>query len=229
VLFRSENPFETKEIKLGTVADTKEISETVIAIPFVTNENGEKQYFSANEVGIKAWLASTNEYNPSAREERLFESINVNELPQYVKNQAKVMADYVIPPQYDFLYNRNTDPVLMYCFEFKKYLSKQDLIDIWQNVIPDCGLSNNVEIQSIEQDIDISSLGITNINQLDNLRWMIFKVKKKAKKSWKETYYDNIDSRKDTSIPYYTFNWPYDYFSLVETGKLTITLDAKKS
>ena len=222
------NPFENKQTKLGVVAETKEITETVVAIPFKTLENGQKQYFTIDPIQVKAWAAANANYNLSAREERLVQDIDVNNLPSYIVNQAKIMSDYVIPPQFDFLYNRNVDPILMYCFEFKKTLSKQDLTDIWQNIIPTCGLENNIEVQSIEQDIDISSLGLTNIDQLNNLRWMIFKVKKKAKRSWKEKYYENIDGRKDTSIPYYTFNWPYDYFSLVETGKLTITLNAKK-
>ena len=54
-------------------------------------------------------------------------------------------------------------------------------------------------------------------------RWMIFKVKQKAQQSYydvtADTYDDNrfkFDIGQSKVKPKYSYNWPYDFFSLVE-------------
>jgi hypothetical protein len=73
-------------------------------------------------------------------------------------------------------------------------------------------------------------LGEKNISDNPNLRWMVFKVKQKAKKDYfdlvppqiKEarqlTDLDKAETDKDDE--YLQFNWPYDYLSFVELVKL---------
>ena len=73
-----------------------------------------------------------------------------------------------------------------------------------------------------------------------NIRWMVFKVKKKARTNYYDLIKDaessdkfkfefDIDSHKK-KVPDYSYNWPYDYFSLVELVQLEseIVIDAKK-
>ena len=67
------------------------------------------------------------------------------------------------------------------------------------------------------------------------LRWMVFKVKQKAATN----YYDKVvthqhstgkttstdtnigrSSPDETDVPEYSYNWPYDYFSLIELAKI---------
>jgi len=50
----------------------------------------------------------------------------------------------------------------------------------------------------------------------EKLQWMVFKVKQRAKKD----YFAQIGKTPSTSIPFYTFNWPYDQFSLVELAQI---------
>ena len=47
------------------------------------------------------------------------------------------MNRYVLPPQLDFINNTLIDPMVMYIFEFKYELDKNDLSYIWQNIAPE--------------------------------------------------------------------------------------------
>ena len=69
-----------------------------------------------------------------------------------------------------------------------------------------------------------------------DVRWMVFKVKQRAEKS----YYNTTISSQDDAFfktnlaapaqkqvilePDYTYNWPYDFFSLVELAKIQSTI-----
>ena len=50
-----------------------------------------------------------------------------------------------------------------------------------------------------------------------DIRWLVFKVKKKARKS-----YSNVIKLKSDDLDEYGYNWPYDYCSLVEMAKLEV-------
>ena len=68
----------------------------------------------------------------------------------------------------------------------------------------------------------------------DDIRWMVFKVKQKAEKS----YFDMTADMKDDARfkfkfkvgekrPEYNYNWPYDFFSLVELAKIEADVEIK--
>ena len=42
-----------------------------------------------------------------------------------------------MPPHMDFMTNNEISPFVTYVFEFTHKLGKQELSDIWQNVMPD--------------------------------------------------------------------------------------------
>jgi hypothetical protein len=141
------------------------------------------------------------------------------------------MQKYVFPPQFDFLQNPVT-PINMYVFEFIHKFSKQDLQDIWQNIVPELGEEDKwkVETQSIRHEIKEGEL-LSDIDNIDNLRWLVFKVKKRAEGSYYRMVGKNFVNQtewQDTSIPKYTYNWPYDYFTMIETGKLTAELEIEE-
>jgi hypothetical protein len=52
----------------------------------------------------------------------------------------------------------------------------------------------------------------------EKLQWMVFKVKKRAKSD----YFTAIGSDRAFAVsrPFYTHNWPYDHFSLVELAQI---------
>ena len=60
-----------------------------------------------------------------------------------------------------------------------------------------------------------------------NIRWMVFKVKQRAKTN----YFDKVirkqgvtDEDEKEKLLRPTFNWPYDYFSLVELVKINASV-----
>jgi len=65
------------------------------------------------------------------------------------------------------------------------------------------------------------------------IRWIVFKVKKKAKRNYFEKIFERKDSFQDESISVssvgiqkqFSYNWPYDFFSLVELVKLDASIE----
>ncbi len=164
------------------------------------------------------------------------------------------MQKYVLPPKFDFVTNPDAvDPFAMYIFEFEHTLNRDDLVDIWQGLPPRIGQAfdtTSEEFKSgkgspsseIVKDVEIAHpLIVGELLSKDSLpsqlRWMVFKIKQKAKTN----YFDMVikdqlnadnnfnkgkageigrsNSSKQSS-PKYGYNWPYDYFSLVELVKL---------
>ena len=119
----------------------------------------------------------------------------------------------------------------MYFFEFKYEFDKDDLSYIWQNLAPRDYKKITFQEASVAHDLMRNEL-LEEKDLMDNpnLRWMVFKVKQKAKKD----YYDlippqikaarpvtNLDKPEtDKDDEYLQFNWPYDYLSFVELVKL---------
>ena len=119
----------------------------------------------------------------------------------------------------------------MYMFEFKYEFDKDDLSYIWQNLAPRDYQKITFQEARVSHDLmNNELLEEKNIIDNPNLRWMVFKVKQKAKKG----YYDlirpqikearpitNLDTPEtDKDDEYLQFNWPYDYLSFVELIKV---------
>ena len=120
-------------------------------------------------------------------------------------------------------------------FPFTHTLNKQDLQDIWQNLPPAIGKETynrpgDGMQQSVTVNHTIADSPLENVlaqGRMEQLRWMIFKVKRAAQKS----YFRKLDldrlptghperELKEKNMFECGFNWPYDYFSLVELVKL---------
>ena len=148
-----------------------------------------------------------------------------------------LMDKYSIPPEFDSLtYSRGAPhekifPVAMYMFEFNHTLKEKDLVDIWQGVMPDISRTAQLSNPEIDNNVFSHPTGITEFfgGKLlpEEIRWMVFKVKRKAKKDYYEMTADISDDNKfknkfsvsNVKIPY-SYNWPYDYFSLVELAEM---------
>jgi len=141
-----------------------------------------------------------------------------------------LMTKYVLPPQLDWINNKVT-PFAMYIFEFKKELNKIDLSDIWQNVMSD-ELKKAEEV-SIAINHKLSELEFFHGKKLPNdIKFKIFKVKKRAKYN----YFDLTDTVKDDDkfnysnndrYKYNSYNWPYDFYSLVELVNVEATVNSE--
>jgi hypothetical protein len=142
----------------------------------------------------------------------------------------------------------------MYVFEFSHTLSKQDLADIWQNLPPDIGVTHEEAVSEISHELFSQEfLGsgaivdqndklekFTNLSILpSDIRWMVFKVKKRATNNYLEKMFERNDSGTATSGNDISagvtgkkqkigYNWPYDFFSLVELIKLDASVEFGK-
>ena len=235
--------FSKEPVRLGEVASQKEISECVVAVPFI-EQDATRKFFSIPRADVDSCI------NASKREiDGNFPAGGPAKTGDTVYRMVKKMQKYVFPPSMDFVKYEEIEPFAMYVFEFKHTLSKQDLADIWQNLPPTIGTQMEEVESSISHELLAAELlgggAVVKNNVLDenaegkgipsNIQWMIFKVKKRAKTN----YFDKIVAKKGTTDETsgvqlvgvtnavtgkkdkeITYNWPYDFFSLVELVKI---------
>ena len=150
-----------------------------------------------------------------------------------IGDMIKLMDKYVIPPQHNFKLYSDIDPFIMYIFEFKHILDKQDLADIWQGVMPK--IAETAEKEEVILEHKTGKFEFFGDQELpENIRWMIFKIKRKAEWNYYSITADaeddnrfQFDFKRGRGKPDYNFNWPFDMFSLVEFAKISLNLDFK--
>ena len=98
---------------------------------------------------------------------------------------VETMRKYVIPPKFDFLTYKEMEPISMYIFEFEHTLSRDDLRNIWQNLSPDIGRNFEHKEVSISHDLAEGEL-LSGLE--DRLRWLVFKVNRKASSNYYEIF-----------------------------------------
>ena len=201
--------------KLGQVANSKIISEAVVAVPYKPNQDF--PFFPITRKRINDALEGKGS--------------------RAAIDMVNKMQKYYFPPHMDFLtydgkrihptpnspFGDSVAPFAMYIFEFHHCLSKKDLTDIWQNLMPRIAEKAQKDESIITHTRD-DSHNFFNIGDItSDTRWMIFKVKQKAQQSYYDVTADTYDdSRFKFDIgqskvkPKYSYNWPYDFFSLVE-------------
>ena len=204
--------------KLGKVASSKTIREAVVAVPFIEVDNS-RQFF---DVTVGETMSDS------------------------VTKMVDSMGRYVFPPSMDFIkYPKEVKPFAMYVFEFEHQLNQQDLADIWQNLPPRIGRAFDAEApldsSEIMQERQITH-SLTNgelLEKVDSkLQWMLFKVKQRASVNyWDKSVSTNSSLTETSGIPArlplaafdgvlkstegeFNYNWPYDFFSLVELVKM---------
>ena len=216
--------------KLGKIAKKKEISEAVVAVPFV-KENGRRKFFKLDEQKIRSYK--------NGNVESLTQGAAESQIGRSVLLQLRKMEKFVMPPSFDFLKFGGIDPIAMYIFEFKHTLNQQDLADIWQNLPPTIGETMEEAEVAITHPLLKKELlgsggeaGNDSIDLPNRLQWMVFKVKQRASSNYfKKVVKSNFDLNTDPesatadvdefgSTSDFQFNWPYDYFSLIEMAKI---------
>jgi len=199
--------FEQEPVKMGVTAKSRVIREAVVAVPYISNKDGIPEYLNLK-------LTDGTSQDPE------------------VLRQMEKMKEYVFPPHLDFI-NYDVQPVPMYIFEFTKNLERTDLNGLWQGVVTEETKKVEEEQQSISHVLSpegmLGSLKDVspNMSILKKVRWRIFKVKQRGNFSYDEKMNSDIGkSNKINSTVGY--NWPYDYFSLVENVKLSVDVELKK-
>jgi len=187
--------------QLGSVKKEFLLEEAVVAVPFKTL-NGARQFISF----------------PTANA-----ALDPTQSQTYQKLET-AMDKYVFPPKFDFTRFDTVAPIMMYVFEFSAKLTQQDIADIWQNLPPDIAERFETQEAVVEERELIDSI----ISKNEDIQWMVFKVKKRGKKDfekYRRSLIPNADlsAFPDSIASPYTYNWPYDYFSLVELAKIEET------
>jgi len=225
--------FAGSSTKIGRLRDSKTIYEAVVAVPFIEND-GKKKFFRIDAGQVAKYKAGGEE------RDSLTSGDPQAQIGRSVLNQMQKMEKYIFPPSFDFLNSEEVDPIAMYIFEFSHTLDQQDLADIWQNLPPDIGTTMEESEVAITHPILKKELlgegggqsGNTVVEMPNKLKWMVFKVKQRAASNYfKKTVLRNPEVNTDVESGNVTqdefgatsniqYNWPYDFFSLVELVKL---------
>ena len=252
-----------EKMKVGKVRGSKEISEAVVAIPYFENVLFQKQVGTElGEVETKELTVSLKSggiegrnfvripdlvYNGTkANLEKFGVAVPADQNPinsgvevknTTVSEMIKMMKKYIIPPNLDFVkYDGTIPPFVMYVFEFNHTLEQQELTDIWQGVTPESALKmENGEVVISHGFSQFQFFGnILDKKVLGDMKFLIFKVKKRGKYNYYELTKDSTDDSKfnftfqgnpiESAVDLGgSYNWPYDFFSLVEEA----TVEAK--
>ena len=221
------NPGIELEKRIGKLASQKEISEAIVLVPFVDNaisgrttkvEN--KNFFKIDTTILNKQKQNMKAGRPPVVSGDFGMSQDIEETS--VSNMVKMMDKYYIPPQYNFEKYQDINPFVMYFIEFKHNLNQSDLSDIWQGVMPNISETAEKDSQSLSHDLTKVDL-FGGKAPPNNVRWMIFRVKKKGKNNYSSLLKDdrfNFDFNVSEVDNYYSYNWPYDFFSLIELAKV---------
>ena len=286
-----------KAKRMGELPEDNEktLSEAILALPIYRDEKDNIRFVTLG--------APADKLGPQIKEFR--KKFTKYSLPPAFANQLQDMVpkgyptvSQIINPfgddDYDEILEGGTMshiPVV-YLMEHTVELSKQDLADIWQGIMPQCGNQFSMSVSSINHympgdlvedtptqfpevlrkqiELNVEETGHPRYDLLDvahpntpdglypEIRWLVFKVKERGLSSYSEMVmeeidgpdalgYDNlrgfmaqsgmseqqlrqVDHLKDTfaknsylikhSVHNPTYNWPYDYCSLVELAKI---------
>ena len=183
--------------RIGEIKQRGQLQEAVVAIPFVMGEDGRRKF-----------------YKLQADDQNAKKSIMGH------------LGKYVFPPRFDFMRYKEMDPVAMYVFEFGLNITQEDLARMWQNLPPSSGETFTKKEATIQHKLlKEHMLNKTNRKITEGLRWLVFKVKIRAQQGYDRFKVKNLASDPDGIPSYigdapYSYNWPYDYFSLVELVKI---------
>jgi len=201
----------TRSKKIGRLRRSKTVFEAVVAIPYFVDGEGDKKFFGLSRDQIQeAQDLIRLESDPTA-------SPLATVSGESIVSMVKLMNKYILPPKFDFLKNDGIDPFAMYIFEFSHTFDQDDLSYIWQNLTPRGGKKFEEVTATFSHKLDDLNL-LQERDFEKRLRFMVFKVKQRGNNN----YFSTIEGQSEevTRQEDYSFNWPYDYFSLVEFAKM---------
>ena len=207
--------FSKQEKKIGRLKRTKTVYEAVVAIPYYIAD-GERKFFGIERDIIDDAVRNLNYDDPSASYASTLEVPAGESIVQMVRKIQK----YVLPPRLDFVKNDSVDPFAMYIFEFSHTFDQDDLSYIWQNLTPRDGKKFEEATATVSHKLFDGEL-LKNFQ--DRVKFMVFKVKQRGNNN----YYSILEGQPQELAKQedYSFNWPYDYFSLVEFAKVDCEIE----
>ena len=200
--------------RIGRVRDVQRLEEAVVAVPFTVAADGRRKFYRLPKRQVNAAIRVANGLSTTV--ERAAET----------QRLVNLMKKYVFPPRFDFVTNhQSVNPFAMYVFEFNAQLTQKDVSDIWQNLPPTIAEDLQPQVATIQHPILAEQFFDNDKRKMtSDLRWMVFKVKKRAKMNYdrliKGQFTSDINTIPKNVDSKYSYNWPYDYFSLVELVKM---------
>ena len=224
--------FEAETKRVSKVAESKKVSEAILLVPYIEKRNYttgqpflDKNSFSP--IKLSKWhMVNSLRYGPSTD--------GIYRIPEMIEDMQK----YHIPPRLDFLkYAKQIkDKFAMFFVEVDHTFDREDLTNIWQGLTPD--LAENMAGELFNEKLKVSIKDFFYLHggkPPSGMKFAIFKVKQKAKKNYFKTTADSKDDKnflvsfgadsKEKIDEDRSFNWPYDYFSIIEAAKIDTTIN----
>ena len=247
--------FSSDPIKLGQAATVKQIGEVVAAVPFV-EKNGLRKFFTIPREDIDEVIASLRrEVSPGVFVAGGAPSSGlsvVNMVKMMKKYVFPPSMDFVKYPQiqpfamylFEFTHNftkqdltdmwQNLSPKIGTSFE-------ESEVSISHELLASELLGGGVQKNTISEKGDVNTSAEAPPVPSE-VQWMIFKVKQRAESN----YFDKVVQNVSTTTPLkkrlakvqspktgekydITYNWPYDFFSLVELVKIDAEVSFAKT
>ena len=227
---------------IGKVRGTKKVSEAIVMIPYldepiagVTTEIEGKNFIAIDSPDTTRYSDQRNNlerfgYAVQA-EQNKGEKIEHTSITRMIKG----MQMFNMPPNMDFYKHSDITPFVMYFFPFSTDLTRTELADIWQGVMPQSAMRTENDMVDVSHDVNNFEFfgNLKDRTLISKMRFMVFKVKQVAKQNYFEITEDATDDSRyqfkfsadgqAAAVPHPSYNWPYDYFSLVEDA----TIEAK--
>jgi len=241
--------FKSKQMeqKVGEIADRKVISEALVAIPYLEYPitNPDSSYAKSIEEPIYDRYFFTLAGQDKHDSRRIYETTKQNVLngneplaglefqPSGTVTQTSIsdlvtkLDKYVVPPNMNYDLYEDIEPFIMYILDVEHTLDKQDLADIWQGVMPKISLTAEKDSAEVKHEMaPWEFFGGKRIPK--DVKWMVFKIKRKAEINYFKMTADSSDDDRfkfnfknnEGKTPDYSYNWPYDFFSLIELAQL---------
>ena len=234
--------FTADDKSVGIVRGSKRIREAVVMIPYldfpideVTTEIEGKHFILIDSEDTSRYTDQKSNIDQFGFPVQASENDGEKITETTIGRMMKGMKTFNIPPNMDFGTYDDIAPFVMYFFSFNHTLDRDDLSDIWQGVMPKPALKVEKDIVDISHDINKFEF-FGNINDrtlISKMKFFVFKAKQKAKQNYYDITEDATDDSRYTfnfaadgqqgAVPHPSYNWPYDYFSLVED----INIEAK--
>ena len=181
----------SKKARLGELAAKRTIKEAVVLVPYITTSEYDAKLSSHPELAddnaleaAKQFIRIPPERVQAAIMQNAFspEGQSLDAAGESIRKLITKMDKYILPPEFDFVRNPETTPIVMYIFEFSHTFDKDDMSYMWQNLAPRDFKTINFEEQSIAHELNNSELltGTHFVGIKEDIRFMAFKVKQKA-------------------------------------------------
>jgi len=224
--------FEPETKRVSKLAESKTVEEALLILPYIERRNYTTGKSFLDREKFSPIKLTTNSIKRSMKFGESDDGIY--RIPDMIADMKK----YHLPPRLDFLSygNKIRQKFAMFFVKVDHTFDREDLSDIWQGLSPK--IARNMDGELFEDRLKVSIkdfFGVFGGRPPEGLKFAIFKVKKKAKKNYFRT---TADSRDDNNFlvsfagdaklrinENRSYNWPYDYFSLLETAKVDATIN----